>query len=124
MTSPDPRPRVWTGHLGPVPVPDIDEAVEFYLALGCRLVAARTHLAVLELRGGTHLIIELGGPPPTSQSPFDLMVDDLDLTHADYTHAGLNPTNITDGPIHRHFSIRDPGGRDLTVNDSHVIGAV
>ncbi len=118
------RPRVWTGHVGPVPVPDVGAAIDFYLALGCRLAHQQEHLAILELRGGTHLIIDVGDPQPGVPSPFDLMVDDLDATHADYVAAGLDPTEIIDGQIHRHFVVRDPGGRDIRVDDSHVVGIV
>ena len=120
----DTRPRVWIGHIGPVPVPDVSSAAEFYLALGCRLVMSRENLAILELRGGTHLLVQPGDPEPGTASPFDLMVDDLDATHAAYTEAGLDPTEIIDGSIHRRFSLVDPGERTVTVNDSHVIGAV
>ena len=120
----DDRPRVWTGHLGPVPVPDLDAGVDFYLALGCRSVHRQENMAIFELRGGTHLIVDVGDPQPGQPSPFDLMVDDLDAAHADYAAAGIEPTEIVDGQIHRTFTVDDPGGRVIRVYDSHVVGNV
>ena len=120
----DDRPRVWTGHLGPVPIPDLDAGVDFYLALGCRSVHRQENMAILELRGGTHLIVETGDAQPGEPSPFDLMVDDLDDTHEVYVDAGLEPAEITGGQIHRTFTVTDPGGRVITVYDSHVVGNV
>jgi catechol 2,3-dioxygenase-like lactoylglutathione lyase family enzyme len=118
------RPLVWTGHIGPVPVPDIDEAAAFYLAIGCRPVARLAGLAIFELRGGTHLIVQTGEPEQGATSPFDLRVEDLDTTRDRYEAAALKPTQIRQGHQHCYFTIVDAGGRIITVDDSHVIGAV
>lgn len=124
IVSSDERPRVWTGHLGPVTVPDLDAGIDFYVALGCRLAHREDGVGIVELRGGTHLIVRVGDPQSGEASPFDLMVDDLDVTHADYVEAELAPSDIVDGSIHRHFTVTDPGGRVIRVDDSHVVGAV
>jgi hypothetical protein len=38
--------------------------------------------------------------------------------------AGLDPTEIVDGQIHRSFTLNDPGGRINRVDHSHVVGIV
>ena len=51
---------------------------------------------------------------------FDLMVDDLDATHEDFSRQGLEPGQIERGQIHDCFEIREPGGTLITFNSSHV----
>jgi hypothetical protein len=89
-----------------------------------RLVAQRDAFAVLELRGGTHLVITATGAAEPDEVPFDIMVDDLEAAWQRYAEAGLEPTPITAGGIHSAFTITDPAGRPVTVNSSHVVGAV
>lgn len=120
----DPRPPVWIGHIGPHVVDNLDEALEFYIKLGMRVVAEMPHMAVLELRGGTHLIIQAGEVAPDGSAPFDLMVDDLDATHDQLTALGLDPTTISRGRIHDAFTVTDPTGWIVTFNSSHVSGPV
>jgi hypothetical protein len=79
---------------------------------------------VLELRGGTHLVLVPGAPPDTAEAPFDLMVEDLDATHGEWKARGLDPSPIERGRIHASFTLRDPDGYRVTVNSSHVIGEV
>jgi catechol 2,3-dioxygenase-like lactoylglutathione lyase family enzyme len=125
----DQRPPVWIGHIGPHEVPDISEATEFYTALGLRRVAGSGGTAIMELRGGTHLILQErdgpgGGSSVGGKVPFDLMVEDLDATHQALDAAGLKPTDIVRGRIHGRFEVTDPGGATVTFNDSHVVGPV
>jgi catechol 2,3-dioxygenase-like lactoylglutathione lyase family enzyme len=122
----DGRPAVWIGHavLG---VSDIDRSAEFWRAVGMREIERNAQVAILELRGGTHLVLVPGGPEGsdgTSGAPFDLMVDDLDATRADWDARGLDPSPITRGRIHTSFTVRDPDGYLVTVNSSHVVGDV
>ena len=120
----DGRPPVWTGHVV-LYTADTERAVSFYEQLGLRRVAVMDTFAVLEMRGGTHLALrrdpEKVAPGP---APWDLMVEDLDASHAAWTTAGLTPGAIEKNPIHRSFEITDPDGNVLTVNDSHVVGVV
>jgi hypothetical protein len=81
-------------------------------------------LFVLELRGGTHLVLRPGRPPSTADAPFDLMVEDLEATHAEWERLGLNVSPIDRGRIHSAFVLRDPDGNTVTVNSSHVVGDV
>jgi catechol 2,3-dioxygenase-like lactoylglutathione lyase family enzyme len=105
-------------------VPDISASTAFFLKLGLRLIGEYDHVAVLELRGGTHLIILPADKPVEAhaRAPFDLMVDDLEATHAAWSAAGLAPSPIAAGEIHRTFTMTEPGGHTVTVNDTHASG--
>ena len=83
-------------------------------------------MTVLELRGGTHLVLHPAevAPVPGTEVGFDLMVEDLVATHAAWTTAGLAPSAIGHGRIHDWFTVADPDGWVLTVNSSHVVGTV
>jgi len=119
----DGRPPVWIGHAA-LFVPDIAASKDFFVKIGLRLVEAHERVVVMELRGGTHLILLPANKPVEAQAraPFDLMVDDLDAAQAAYAAAGLNPSAIVDGDIHRMFTIVEPGGHRITVNSTHVTG--
>jgi catechol 2,3-dioxygenase-like lactoylglutathione lyase family enzyme len=127
----DDRPTVWAGHIS-VPVRDVPAAAEFYERIGMRVVAATDDVAVLELRGGTHLVAYRdpdAGPAvdPDSASRaagFDLMVDDLEATHTEWESSGLPVSAITGGRIHNSFTVIDPSGNSVVVNSTHVVGAV
>jgi len=119
----DGRPPVWIGHAA-LFVPDIAASKDFFVRIGLRLVEAHENVVVMELRGGTHLILLPANKPVEAQAraPFDLMVDDLDATHAAYAAAGLNPSAIVDGDIHRMFTVVEPGGHRITINSTHATG--
>lgn len=119
----DERPPMWIGHTS-LGVADVIASKEFFLKLGLRLVFARDDVSILELRGGTHLILLPADQPvkARARAPFDLMVDDIETTHAALTAAGLQPSAIEDGDIHRSFTITEPGGHLITVNSTHVTG--
>lgn len=117
------RPSVWIGH-AVLTVRDVDESADYWRAIGMREVERNAQVAVLELRGGTHLVLVPGTPPDDADAPFDLMVDDLDATHATWKAAGMEPSPIERGRIHASFTVRDPNGYHVTVNSSHVVGEV
>ncbi len=48
------------------------------------------------------------------------MVEDLDATHRHLSEMGMSPSGISEGQIHRSFTLRDPSGHELTFNSSHV----
>jgi hypothetical protein len=79
---------------------------------------------VLELRGGTHVVVRQAGQPPEpgSGAPFDLMVDDVDAAHRDYAEKGLSPSPVRRGRIHDSFDLAGPDGWTFTVNSSHASG--
>jgi catechol 2,3-dioxygenase-like lactoylglutathione lyase family enzyme len=107
-----------------LPVSNIERAADFWRDLGMRDIERNENVAILELRGGTHLILVPGTPPPDADAPFDLMVEDVAATHARYAAAGLDPSPIEHGRIHSAFTVVDPDGYRVTVNSSHVVGEV
>jgi catechol 2,3-dioxygenase-like lactoylglutathione lyase family enzyme len=119
----DGRPSVWIGH-AVLTVGDVDRSADYWQRLGMREVERNDHVAVLELRGGTHLVLVPGTPADDAEAPFDLMVEDLDEAHAEWKARGLDPSPIERGRIHAAFTMRDPDGYRVTVNSSHVVGEV
>lgn len=119
MPAQDGRPGVWVGHVT-LSTPDLHATRDFMLQLGMRAIAQGDDFAVLELRGGTHLVLLPGEEAASGSAYFDLMVDDLDATHAKLLSLGLAPSGIESGRIHRSFSVRAPSGHTFTVNSSHV----
>jgi catechol 2,3-dioxygenase-like lactoylglutathione lyase family enzyme len=117
------RPSVWIGH-AVLTVGDVDRSADFWQRLGMREVERNEHVAVLELRGGTHLVLVPGTPAESADAPFDLMVEDVDATHAAWEARGLDVSPIERGRIHAAFKMRDPDGYRVTVNSSHVVGEV
>ena len=104
-------------------VSDVARSADFWASLGMREVERNPHVAVLELRGGTHLVL-VPGTPDTGDAPFDLMVDDLDATHTAWSELGVDVSEISRGRIHNAFTATDPDGYVVTVNSSHVVGPV
>jgi catechol 2,3-dioxygenase-like lactoylglutathione lyase family enzyme len=117
------RPRVWIGHVA-VSARDVPASVAFYETLGMRAVAHAPGLAVLELRGGTHLVVQQATGGRGRGIGFDLMVDDLADAHAGWAREGLEVSEIRHGSIHDQFVVTDPDGNHITVNSSHVVGTV
>ena len=119
MTSDDKRPPVWIGHVT-IQTPNVADSNKFMIELGLRPIADGDGFAVLELRGGTHLVLLPAEGPLSGPAPFDLMVEDLNATHEDLTARGLSPSEISRGDIHDSFTLRDPSGLDLKFNSTHV----
>jgi hypothetical protein len=118
----DQRPPVAVGHVR-LPVGDVAAAARWLETVGLRPIVKMDELAVLELRGGTHVVVRKADPPaPGAVAPFDLMVDDVDVAHRDYAEKGLSPTPITRGRIHDSFEVAGPGGWTFTINSSHASG--
>jgi len=118
----DERPAVWVGHVT-LPTPDLAATREFMVRLGMRPIAQGDDFAVLELRGGTHLVLLPATQPVSGPAYFDLMVDDLDATHERLRTLGLAPSGIQSGRIHRSFTVSAPSGHTFTFNSSHVSGS-
>lgn len=104
-------------------VSDLSRSVQWWSGIGMREIEQNPQIAVLELRGGTHLVLR-PGEPATGPAPFDLMVDDLDATHHEWTELGVDVSEISRGRIHDQFTATDPDGYVVTVNSSHVVGEV
>ncbi|HEV2334902.1 MAG TPA: VOC family protein [Stellaceae bacterium] len=123
MASPtDQRPPVAIGHVR-LPVKDVGAAARWLEVVGLRPIVTREELAVLELRGGTRVVVRQSeAPAPGTAAPFDLMVDDVDAAHRDYAEKGLAPSPISRGRIHDSFVVAGPDGWAFTVNSSHASG--
>lgn len=119
MATVDDRPPVWVGHVT-LPTNRLDASETFMQKLGMRPVFRGDDVAVLELRGGTHLVLLKQDAAAEGDADFDLMVEEIDESHRDFAARGLEPTGITRGDIHDSFTVRDPGGMRITVNSSHV----
>ena len=119
MNSGNLRPSVWVGHVA-MHSELVNESSAFMQLVGMRLIAEGDEFAVLEMRGGTHLVLTSDAGSELLKSSFDLMVDDLDATHERFTELGLKPGEIERGKIHDCFQLREPGGKMVTFNSSHV----
>ncbi|MEE8475963.1 MAG: VOC family protein [Myxococcota bacterium] len=119
MPAKDERPQVWVGHVV-LPTPDLPTTRDFMLQVGMRPIADGDDFAVLELRGGTHLVLVPSEELASGSAKFDLMVDDLDATHEHLRTLGLGPSEIESGRIHRSFTVSAPSGHAITFNSSHV----
>lgn len=117
----DPRPAAAVGHVF-LQVSDVSGAAEFFVGQGLRSVAQGEDFAVLELRGGTHLLLTHARRriKPGTEVPFDLMVDDIDAWRRACKANGLKPSRIRGLHFHRSFVVQGPDEYVLTITSSHV----
>ena len=119
----DQKPPVAVGHVR-LPATDVAAAARWLETVGLRPIFQDTDLAVLEFRGGTHVVVRRPEQPPVigTAAPFDLMVDDIETARRDYAAKGLGPSEISRGRIHDSFHLVGPDGHDFTVTSSHAGG--
>ena len=119
--STDERPRLAVGHVS-LEVEDVGGAYEFFVRHGMRDIFKGDDFGVLELRGGTHLVLSRSeeGVEAGRKAPFDLMVDDIDEARTEFTDASVSATEIKRGRIHDTFHIEGPGGYRFAVTSSHA----
>ena len=105
-TEIDLRPPVAVGHVR-LHVRDIGVAARWLETVGLRPIVTRDELAVLELRGGTHVVVRQAEQPiaPGAAAPFDLMVDDIDAAHRTAPKKGCRRRRSSRGRIHDLCSI-------------------
>ena len=129
------RPQVAIGHVV-MHVSDVGKSRKFYLKLGLRNVVAEPGMSILELLGGTHLMLiddegtkqALPASRIGAQEGFELMVsgtsrDDLQAYRERLVGKGLKPGPIDEGPYgHYIFEITDPDEKTITVYSSHGTG--
>ena len=123
MSEEDLRPSVWVGHVV-LETDRLEETARFMRTIGMRPVFERPDVAILELRGGTHLVLVAREEVVAGEAPFDLMVEDLQATHQHFTSLGLAPTPIEAMPSidHERFLVREPAGHIITFYSNHVSG--
>ena len=123
MPATDERPPAAIGHVR-FNVTDIEGASRWLVTVGLRAIVSSSDFAVLELRGGTHLVVRQAERPPEPRTgaPFDLMFDDIEVTHRTFEEKGLSPSSIRRGRIHDLFEVIGPDGWVFTINSSHASG--
>ena len=119
--SKDRRPPIAIGHVW-FKARDVAAAASWFEGVGLRPIADGEDFAVLELRGGTHLIVTQGmrRAKRSAEAPFDLMVDDVDAARRAFAAKGLKPSRIERGSIHDSFALPGPEGARFTVLSSHA----
>lgn len=102
----------------------MEASAAFMQTIGMRPIFLGPRVSVLELRGGTHLLLMAKAEVTGGAAPFDLMVDDLPATHARFAAAGLSPSPIEARPAigHEVFTLCEPAGHVITVFSSHASG--
>ena len=119
------RPVFAIGHIS-MPVEDVHAAYGFFVRHGMRAILERDDFGILELRGGTHLILTRSDEAIAEgqRAPFDLMVDDVDAVHAAFVADDVEATEIERGKIHDSFQVNGPSGYVIPINSSHAAGVV
>ena len=123
-------------------VADLKSSCQFYSNLGIPPFAIDEEIAIIELRGGTHLLLlevdELAGEgiaeSLTGQfhkrfsEQFDLMIkgkglNELKKYRLELIRRGIAAGEIPDEPVFGHylFCIKDPDGNGITIYTSHAI---
>lgn len=113
------RPPIWVGHVD-IRTAKLDETEEFFKTVGLRPCFRGDEVAVLEFRGGTHVIVIKDEAAEPADAAFDLMVEDLDDTYAQFKSLNLEVSEVSKGRIHNSFYVTEPGGNRILVNSTHV----
>jgi len=121
MSEHDERPAIAVAHVV-MHTPRLAESFAFMRSLGMRPISDGPRVSILEMRGGTHLILMLDDSATAHDASFDLMVDDLHATHRHLEALGLAPSPIEARPMvsHELFTVREPGGQTITIYSSHA----
>ena len=128
----DKRPPVAVGHVS-LHVKDVPKASEFMQVLGLRAVFETPKFAVLELRGGTHLILNQSRKKikEGEVAPVDLLrwedgrtvsVDDVKAMRDFCKAKKLKPSKIKSGSVHSSFYVPGPDGWSIKITSSHTSG--
>ena len=123
-------------------VADLKSSCQFYSNLGLPPFAIDEKVAIIELRGGTHLLLlsvdELAGEDVAESltgqfhkrfsEQFDLMIKGKCLNELKQYRSELISRGIAAGEIpdetffgHHLFCIKDPDGNGITIYTSHAI---
>ncbi len=121
MAKTDQPPPGSVGHIA-LPTTDVAKTSEYLQKLGLRPIEQHDEVAVLELRGGTHLVVLKSDQTPAAgaKASFDLMYEDIDEIWQQCKSLGYAPSAIEERSFHRSFTIIEPGGHELTINSSHA----
>ena len=132
-------PAAGLGHFV-MKVQNVDASYNFYTGLGLRAFGTFPGMAIVEMRGGTHLLLfqkdddqaatlqnsHNGQRPDFSSEKIDLMITgrtkaDLELYRVGLIDKGYAPTAIADGQLYGHhlFSMQDPDGNGISFYTNH-----
>jgi len=121
------EPAIGIGHIA-LTVSDVAASALFYTDLGLKPCHEGGGIAILELRGGTHLLLfsrEIGAAIPTAER-VDLMISgrtrsELEAYREGVAERGLKASAIPDEDFYGHymFSLKDPDGNEVVVATSH-----
>jgi catechol 2,3-dioxygenase-like lactoylglutathione lyase family enzyme len=121
-------------------VQNVEASYDFYTGLGLRAFGTFPGMAIVEMRGGTHLLLfqkdddqagslrnsQNGQRPGFSSEKIDLMIAgrtkaDLDRYRVGLIDRGYSPTAIADGQLYGHhfFSMQDPDGNGISFYTNH-----
>ena len=122
-------------------VADLNNSCQFYSNLGIPPFAVEEKVAIIELRGGTHLLLlevdQLAGEDVAESltgqfhkrfsERFDLMIkgkrlDELKKYRLELISRGIAAGEIPDEAVFGHylFCIKDPDGNGITIYTSHA----
>lgn len=120
MSNDSDRPPVALGHAF-LKTTEPGATIELLLSIGFRSIFTKDDFGVLELRGGTHVIVrEVESGQLPDDVGWDIMVDDIDATRSEYAGKGLTVSEIRRGKIHDNFDLTLPDGRPIEINSSHA----
>ena len=120
MKNDQQRPPIWIGHVF-LDTNNIEHSQQFMRLIGMRSIASGDDFAVLELRGGTHVIVrEVEEAQLPGEVGWDIMVDDIDATHSEYAGKGYSVSEVRRGNIPDNFDLTLPDGRPIEINSSHA----
>jgi catechol-2,3-dioxygenase len=132
-------PAVTLGHFV-MKVQDVAASYSFYIGLGLRALGTFPGTAIVEMRGGTYLLLfqkgddqadalrnsQNGQRPDFSSEKIDLMIAgrtkaDLESYRVGLIGKGYSPSAIADGELygHHYFSMQDPDGNGISFYTSH-----
>lgn len=121
-------------------VQNVEASYDFYTGLGLRAFGTFPGMAIVEMRGGTHLLLfqkdddqagslqnsHNGQRPGFSSEKIDLMIAgrtkaDLERYRIGLIDKGYSPTAIADGQLYGHhfFSMQDPDGNGISFYTNH-----
>ena len=106
---------------GALCVSDVSRAIAFYGDLGSRPILQQRGMAIVELRGGTHLVLfqAKGDHRIGPVRAFDLMVGDILSYRSGLAEKGIEVGPVWEDPLSRRgFEMTDPDGHVLTVISS------
>ena len=133
-------PELAVGHLV-LKVADLKRSCQFYSNLGLPPFAIEEKVAIIELRGGTHLLLleidQLAGEDVAERltgqfhkrfsEQFDLMIKGKGLNELKKYRSELISRGIAAGAIpdesffgHHLFCVKDPDGNGITIYTSHA----